>query len=49
MLDATQISMNEYILDEIVRDEIPEKYFSTDGGNILIASNVFKLKKPYTN
>jgi len=45
MLDATQISMNEYLLREIVGDEIPEKYFYTDDGEILIASNIFQSEE----
>lgn len=45
MLDVTQISANEYLLEEIVKDEISEEYVYTDDGEILIASNIFDSEK----
>jgi len=45
MLDVAQISMNEYCLDEIVGDELPEKYFYTDDNEILIASNIVNTEE----
>ncbi len=45
MLDVTQISANEYPLEEIIKNEISEKYFYTDDGDILIASNIFNSEK----
>lgn len=44
-LEVTQISANEYVVGEIVRDEIPEKYFYNDNEELLVASNIFDTEK----
>jgi hypothetical protein len=39
-LDVSILSTNEYLAEEIVREEIPDKYLYNDAGEFLFASTV---------
>ena len=44
-LEITQISTDEYVLEELIYDDIPEKYFYTDKGELLVASSFLESEK----
>jgi len=44
-IEVTQVSTNEYILDDFVQGDIPEKYLFGHDGEIAITGYVFDIEK----
>jgi hypothetical protein len=44
-LEVTQIAANEYVLEELVKKDIPEKYFWNDKGELLFAGTILDSER----